>query len=143
MSNKNFEEQDKRIENILGNDYDYKEKSKLIKIYFNYLKENIELPCQLTWIEDFDWEEKYIFWDWDKEEYEELKKVNPSYTDTFEFLNFEILDDYYDEQICIKVKRISDNKKFIIELDYLEAKDKKSNNFQLLDDYSCWYVNHE
>jgi hypothetical protein len=42
----------------------------------------------------------------------------------------------------VNVKRLSDQKEFILELDYLKAVDKKSKNYQLLDDYSVWYVNY-
>ena len=42
----------------------------------------------------------------------------------------------------VNVKRLSDKKEFILELDYLKAVDKKSKNYKLLDDYSVWYVNY-
>ncbi|CAC9516134.1 hypothetical protein [uncultured Gammaproteobacteria bacterium] len=45
-----------------------------------------------------------------------------------------------DEQILVKVKRQSDKKKFIIELDCLKAIEVTSKNYQALDDYSVWYV---
>jgi hypothetical protein len=39
----------------------------------DYLKRNIEFPCQLTGIEDFPWEEYYVFGPGSKKEYEKLK----------------------------------------------------------------------
>ncbi len=55
-----LDEQDKRIEQILGRfDMDVSEESSLK--YLDYLKRNIEFPCQLTGIEDFPWEEYYVF----------------------------------------------------------------------------------
>ena len=32
-----------------------------LSIYGEYLEKNLELPCYLTGIEDFSWEERYIF----------------------------------------------------------------------------------
>ncbi len=70
-----LDEQDKRIEQILGRfDMDVGEESSLK--YMDYLKRNIEFPCQLTGIEDFPWEEYYVFGPGSKKEYEKLKKNN-------------------------------------------------------------------
>ncbi|MGA9539376.1 MAG: hypothetical protein WBR24_26015 [Desulfobacterales bacterium] len=38
---------------------------------------NIEFPCIVTGLEDFPWEEKYVFGHGNKKEYEKLKKDNP------------------------------------------------------------------
>ncbi len=135
-----LDEQAKRIARILASS-DVKEdslwkSSKTVKKYLQYLKENIEFPCIVTGIEDFPWEEKYVFGYGSKKEYERLKKNNPSYKDTFEIIRFK---KDVDEQILVKVKRRSDNKEFVVELDWLKATDKKSKNYQLLDDYVVWY----
>jgi len=137
-----LEEQERRIALIIAdgdiNGELYKS-PKTVQKFRNYLKENIDFPCMLTGIEDFPWEERYVFGYGDQEEYEELKKTNPSYKDVFELLEFE---DTEDEQIIVQVRRQKDRKKFSIVLDYLEATDKRSRNYQLLDDYACWYVNY-
>ena len=139
--------QEQRIAQILADgDVDNEEKqeksTETIAKYLHYLKENIEFPCIVTGIEDFPWEEKYVFGYGNKNEYETLKKENPSYKDKFEILDFIEGEDYNDEQIFVSAKRLSDQKEFILELDYLKAVDKKSKNYQLLDDYSVWYVNY-
>ena len=139
--------QEERIAQILADgDVDNEEKqeksTETIAKYLHYLKENIEFPCIVTGIEDFPWEEKYVFGYGNKKEYEKLKKENPSYKDKFEILDFIEDEDYNDEQIFVSTKRLSDQKEFILELDYLKAVDKKSKNYQLLDDYSVWYVNY-
>ena len=139
--------QEERIAQILADgDVDNEEKqeksTETIAKYLHYLKENIEFPCIVTGIEDFPWEEKYVFGYGNKKEYEKLKKENPSYKDKFEILDFIEDEDYNDEQIFVSAKRLSDQKEFILELDYLKAVDKKSKNYQLLDDYSVWYVNY-
>ncbi|MEI9478298.1 MAG: hypothetical protein WCO26_17205 [Deltaproteobacteria bacterium] len=53
-----YEEQEKKIMAILGTEKLDVTKNTL-KTYLKYLKKHVELPCQLTGIEDFDWEESY------------------------------------------------------------------------------------
>jgi hypothetical protein len=135
-----LDEQDKRIEQIFGQfDMEVSEEASLK--YMDYLKRNIEFPCQLTGIEDFLWEEYYILGPGNKKEYEKLKKRQPSYTDIFSLISFE---DDLDENngILVKVKRLSDKKNFILPLADLKSTDAKSKNYQLLDDYSVWLVNN-
>jgi hypothetical protein len=140
----NIDEQEKRILHILAPNETDIQKAKRSPVaarkYLEYLKNNIQLPCQLTGLEDFLWEERYVFGFGDEEEYEELKKTNPSYTDTFELIDFKELD-AGDDEIIVKVKRQKDGKKFYIGLDWLKAIDKSSTNFQLINDYASWHTN--
>jgi len=75
-----------------------------------------------------------------KQEYDRLRKTNPSYLDTYELLG---CNDEFEEfyGLLVSVKRLSDKKKFILPLSDLTATDKKSKNYQLLDDCSFWFVN--
>ena len=77
-----IDEQEIRIEKILSSDNSVKENTRrspeTARRYLEYLKKNIELPCLLTGSEDFLWEEKYVFGYGSKNEYENLKKTNPS-----------------------------------------------------------------
>ena len=135
-----FDEQDKRIQQIIGkHNMEVSEESPLK--YMDYLKENIDFPCQLTGIEDFRWEEYYVLGPGSTKEYEKLKKERPSYTDVFNLISFE---DELDENngILVKVQRLSDKKIFILPLEDLESTDKNSKNYQLLNDYSVWYINY-
>ena len=75
-----------------------------------------------------------------KKEYEKFKKTRPSYTDFYEFLNFETTEP--ESGLLINVNRISDNKKFVLPLEQLRSKDKKSENFKLIMDYTLWFVNY-
>ena len=134
-----MDEQDKRIIEILGKDCE-KNDDNFIK-YYKYLKDNISFPCILTGIEDFPWEEKYVIGGWDQKEYEELKKDNPSYTDEFELIEF-LEPASGEDDLFINGKRLSDNKVFELELSWLKCSDSKSNNYQLLDDFSVWQVNY-
>ena len=49
---------------------------------------------------------------------------------------------FWGDDIGANVRRISDGKEFLLGLSELEATDKKSKNYQLLDDYSFWFVNN-
>jgi hypothetical protein len=75
------------------------------------------------------------------------------YTDEYELVSFDGFDE--DEgilvqviTICDKVKvnlhfmTISERKKYTFPLADLEAVDENSNNSQILDDYSMWFVNY-
>jgi hypothetical protein len=136
-----YEKQEKRIIVILGTKkLDVTRKT--LSAYLKYLKNHVEIPCQLTGIEDFEWEEAYVFGFGSKREYEELKKTQPSYTDKFNLIDFiDDIDDEYDG-IFVNVQRLSDKKQFILPLADLKSTDKKSKNYQLLDDYSVWFVNN-
>ena len=140
------DDQDKRIADILG-DLEQLDFDQTIDTFYEYLKTNLTSPCEVIGIEDFRWEEIYVFGPGNKEEYEQLKKTQPSYTDRYELL--EIVRNaqsqwamHYEEDIGACVRRISDGKKFLLGLSELEATDKKSKSYQLLDDYSVWFVNN-
>ena len=49
---------------------------------------------------------------------------------------------YGDEGIDAQVRRVSDQKIFILPLDHLKVKPRKSKNFSLVDDYGVWFVNY-
>ena len=136
-----YEKQEERIIAILGTKkLDVSRKT--LNTYLKYLKNNIEVPCQLTGIEDFEWEEPYVFGFGSKREYEELKKTQPSYKDKFNLIKFvDEIDDYYDG-ISVHVQRIFDERKFVLPLADLKSTYRKSKNYQLLDDYSIWFVNN-
>ena len=135
-----LDEQDKRIEQILGR-FDVGVSKKTCLKYMDYLKQNIEFPCQLTGIEDFSWEEYYVFGPGNQKKYEKLKRKQASYTDTFNLISFES-DVNKNSDILVHVERLSDKKKFLLSLAELESTDEQSKNYQLLDDYSVWFVNN-
>ena len=136
-----FDKQEKRIVAILGTKK-YDVTGATLKKYLKYLKKHVEFPCQLTGIEDFEWEEFYVLGPGDKMEYEELKEIQASYKDKFSLLDFvDNLDDW-EEGILVVVRRDYDRKKFVLPLADLKATNKKSQNYQLLDDYAVWFVNN-
>ena len=135
-----FEEKERRIARILGEDEVPDVEDISLTRYLAYLKKNLEHPCYLTGIEDFPWEERFVFGYGSESEYEKLKKTQPSFTDTFEFLGFEE-DISEDCGLLVKVKRVADKRKFTLPLADLEATDEQSKNYQLLNDFSVWFVN--
>lgn len=135
-----FERQEERIRQIFGEDDIPSVDVGTLKHYQDFLQAALTRPCQVTGMEDFGWEEYYVFGPGDEEEYEELKKTRPSYRDVYDLLTLEEEPDDH-VGILIKVKRVSDKKTFVLPLADLEATDKASNNHQLLDDYASWFVN--
>lgn len=109
--------------------------------YLDYIKQNIQLPCHVTGIEEFEWEEEYTMGSGSKKEYARLKKTQPSYTDRFTINRLEDLV-VQEEGIFVEVQRVGDRQKFMLLLSELESVDVISPNNQLLDDYAVWFVNY-
>lgn len=138
--------QDERIKRILGDNEDLPF-SEAVDAFFKYLKHSLELPCEVTGIEDFRWEEFYIIGPGNRKEYKRLRKSQPSYQDRYELLDLEngVISEWMmfgGEDIAAHVRRKSDGKEFWLGLAELEAVEKKSRNYQLLDDYAVWFVNN-
>ena len=138
--------QDVRIEEIVGGDEELTFDDCLEKFY-DHLRSSLQLPCNVTGIEDFRWEEYYVIGPGDPEEHERLRKNQPSFEDTFELLAIE--EDVYSEwmmfhgeDVAGRVRRKTDGKEFYLGLAEVEAVDKKSKNYQLLNDYAVWFVNN-
>ncbi len=133
------DEHHKKIQLILGENFRRNQQNS--SRYLEYLKSAIKSPCRLTGIEDFPWEEPYVIGSWDKDEYEELKKENPSYTDAFDLL--ELLEpDPESDDIVAKLKRLTDFKIFAVGLSWLKCLDSDDANCQLINDYSVWHTNY-
>jgi hypothetical protein len=128
---------EKRIAAVLGEDNQRSPQN--ARRYRTHLKKALPLPVRVTGIEDFPWEEPYVMAGWDQDEYEELKKTNPSYTDKFDLLD--ILNPECDDLIAV-IKRVSDGQTFQMELSWLRCVDKKSPHYVTLNDYSVWHVNY-
>jgi len=137
---KELNKQEQRIVEILGAD-NLVVTLKSLTLYRDYLRKNLDTPCIVTGLEGFPWKEKYAVGYDDKTDYEALKRKQPSYTDIYELKRFE---DPINEVvgITVKVKRVNDNQRFIIDLAWLKAVDETSKNYTLLDDYSVWFVNY-
>ncbi len=139
---RDFKKQEQRIESVFPKRIDdISKRTETLDIYKQFLEKNIDFPVKLTGIEDFNWEEFYIFGPGDKREYEQLKKTRPSYKDIYNLIQ---IDEHVEEDygLFAKLTRISDRKGFQIPLADLKAVDENSKNYQLLDDYSVWCVNY-
>ncbi|MCZ6672323.1 MAG: hypothetical protein O7C75_05215 [Verrucomicrobia bacterium] len=136
----------KRIEAIVGsNDNSTFEDS--ITRYFSVLSEALQLPCVVTGIEDFQWEEYYILGPGNLNEYRTRKRSQPSFQDTFQLHAIEA--GHYSEwmmfpgeDIAGHVCRIADSRKFTLGLSELKTQGTNSPNHQLLDDYSVFFYNY-
>ena len=137
--------QDARIAAVLSGCEDATFEECVTKFY-EHLKTSLQLPCDVTGSEDFPWEEFYVLGPGDPAEYERLKKDQPSFEDVFELIA--IVPDAYSEwmisvgdDLGAQVRRKSDDQEFLLGLSDLVAVDKKSNNYQLINDYAVWFVN--
>jgi hypothetical protein len=141
-----MDEQFQRIDAILGDSMN-RGFPAAVKVFFEHLRRSLVLPCEVTGIEDFRWEEFYVIGPGSQKEYERLKKHQPSYRDRFELMEIE-MDVYSEwmlfvvEDIAAHVRRKSDRKKFTLGLAELKAVDERSPNYQLLDDYAVFFVNY-
>ncbi|NES03817.1 MAG: hypothetical protein F6K22_13800 [Okeania sp. SIO2F4] len=112
-----------------------------LKKYLKYLKQNLTIPCLVTGMEEFEWEEHYTMGPGSKKEYQKLKKTQPSYTDKFNLLK---LDNKLDVEygILAVLERTTDNRKFTLPLADLETVVEDSINAELLEDYSMWFFTY-
>ncbi|PSB52578.1 hypothetical protein C7B67_06590 [filamentous cyanobacterium Phorm 6] len=129
-----------KISKILGNKKINADLKNTIK-YLDYLKKNFQVPCQVTGIEEFEWEEEYLIGFGTKKEYARLKKTQPSYNDKF---TINRLEDFsiQEDGIFVEVQRVGDRKKFILRLAELESVDDIFPNNQLLHDYAMWWIHY-
>jgi len=129
-----------QIREVLGSQVSASPKKQL-NCYLNYLKRHVENPCHLTGVDEFEWEEKYLFGSGSRSQYEKLKKHNPSHSDIFLLVRFSNKFDLEDG-IKVEVQRLSDGKNFTLPLVELEGTEPDSSNYQLLEDYSLWFLNY-
>ena len=138
--------QDVRIEAIVG-DYEESTFEDVVDRFYDHLANSLQLPCDVTGIEDFRWEEFYVIGPGNPKEHEKLRQNQPSYEDTFELLAIEtdVSSEwmlFHGEDLAGHVRRKSDGKEFYLGLAEIEAVDKKTKNYQLLNDYAVWFVNN-
>jgi hypothetical protein len=138
------EQQERRILAVIGNeDVDHSEG---LQKWYRHLVSQLTLPCEVSGVEHFQWEEFYVVGPGNKEEYRALQKTQPSYRDVFELT---AIDKNSNSQWCTfpddlkaRVRRKSDGKKFILGLSELEATSEDSKNYQLIRDYAVWLANY-
>lgn len=132
--------EENRLKEVFGAGEIPQVSKKTLKTYSHHLTKHLTTGCLITGTEDFLWEEYYILGPGDQDEYEELKRDNPSYTDKFRLIDI-LPEASSHNDLVAHVERISDRKHFEIELSWLEAIDKKSRDYVLLKDFAVWQVN--
>ncbi len=130
------EDANERILAIIGGD-DLDVTEKALAKYFAYLKKNVKVGTKLTGVDAFEWEEKYLDNKSKAKEYEQKKKNNPSFADTFELVAF-LYDNKDFDEVYAKVKRISDKKVFELALWELQTEDDETDEGGIIDDYGYW-----
>ena len=142
-----FDAQDARIIEILGDDADA-EFDVCRDRFCTYLAHSLQFPIDVTGIEDFRWEGYYVIGPGDRKEYESLRTTRPSYKDIFELLSISASAGsewmmYCGRDLAGLVRRKSDGKEFYLGLAEIQAVNKKSKNYQLLNDYAAWFANND
>ncbi len=135
-----FDDDDLRLSEILENN-DISVNAHNLTKFRTFLIEHLKGRVLLTGIEDFPWEERFVFGYGSEREYAQLRKTNPSYKDTFKLVKILSVDDG-DRDLVAKVQRQSDRRTFQIPLSRLECVDQESDNYALLDEFSVWVVNY-
>jgi len=138
------DEQDRRIEAIVGDEEDPTRASKL---WLDHLRAALRLPCDVVGVEDFRWEEPYVLGVGDRAEYRRLCIGRPSYRDVFslERLEPDAMDSKWamsSDDIGAWVRRRKDGREFLLGLSELKPADKDSPNRQLMYDFAVWFVNY-
>ena len=113
---KELSDQEKRIDNVLKDCDGWTVSSETVDAFHDYLSEQLELPCEVISIED---DKKYLLYG---------------------------IEDSGDTMYGLtgNVKLLSDKRrKLVLALCDLEAIEKGSKNFELLDDYSVWFCNSQ
>ena len=118
-----------------------KDREKSIEYYKKYLERELKFPIEVTGREDFSWEEFHVLGPGDKHEYETLKRTRASYTDILRMTRFSAHCES-DYGLFVHLTRVSDKKRFELPLADFKAVNKKSVEYQLLEDYSVWIVNY-
>jgi len=137
-------QQDQRILAVIGNEEVASDEAQ--RHWYKHLISCLKLPCEVTGIEDFQWEEFYVVGPGDKIEYQKLRRKRPSYRDIFELTAIDIDSDsewsMFADDLKAHVRRKTDGKKFILGLSELKATKKDSYEYQLLHDYAVWLFNY-
>jgi hypothetical protein len=138
-----FDASFRRIDEIIGDEDDL---SKAAELWVVYLRENLALPCDVTGVEDFRWEEPYLLGVGDEAEYRRLRRRQPSYEDIFTLQSIERDAEesewaMHPDDLGARVTRKSDGRSFVLGLSELTAVEHER-NAELLQDYSVWLANY-
>ena len=131
---------EQKLEEVLGTTT-FKVNQTNLKKYLKYLKQNLAIPCLVTGVEEFEWEEYYTVGPGSQKEYQKLKKTQPSYTDEFNILKLDNKLDVRDGILAV-LERTTDNLKFTLPLAKLEGVAEDSVDAKLLQYYGIWFFTY-
>src|SRR5688572_15751991 len=98
------------------------------------------MPFEVTGVEDFRWEEFYVFGPGSKREYQRLRQNQPSYRDVFDLVAIRMYSFsewcLFPNELKAHVRRRTDGRRFVLGLSELKTPSKRSTNYQLLRDYA-------
>jgi len=141
---KDWEEQEQRIIAVVGEADIARRKG--FKLWHQHLTSSLSLPFEVTGVEDFRWEEFYVFGPGSKREYQRLRQNQPSYRDVFDLVAIRM---YSFSEWCLvpdelkaHVRRKTDGRQFVLGLSELKTTIKGSKNYQLLRDYAVWLFDY-
>lgn len=137
-----FDEAFRRIDDIVGD----ADGATAVELWLQHLRQNLVLPCEVTGVEDFRWEEPYLLGVGDPAEYRRLCRRQPSYRDVFSLKRIEssAADSewaLFGDDLGAYVTRSGDGRSFVLGLSELQAVDH-ADNARLLQDYSIWHANY-
>lgn len=142
-SDKNMMDDDEqRIQAIVGGPIEDVDRDEARERFYRHMETHLELPCEVTGHSDFDWEEWYVFGRGDRDEYEELKKTQPSHSDRYELLSVNLDASEWmlfpHEDIAAHVRRKSDGSEFVLGLSELKVVAGSPSTAQLIEDFFAW-----
>lgn len=120
-----------------GNTPDVSGKS--LVTYGTYLKQHLASPLRVQASEEFDWEEPYLLSGLDSPEYKALRADQPSHLDVFMLTAIPDIPDAA-SGLLAEVRREGDEKQFVVPLHLIEAIDPKSSDFEVLKEYTIWFL---
>jgi len=114
--------------------------------FYQLLTTSLQLPCDVTGVEDFQWEGFYVIGPGSAKEHKRLRQTQPSYRDIYELLAVKngVDSDWMllpGIDLAAHVRRKSDGRTFYLGLSEIKAVDKKSQNHELLESFADWFVN--
>lgn len=116
---------------------DVSEKS--LTTYGAYLERHLGSPLRVQASEEFDWEEPYLVPGSDSDEYRKLRTNQPSHLDVFLLTAIPKTPDAASGLIA-QVTREGDDKQFVVPLHLFEAVDPTSADFEVLKEYTIWFL---
>jgi len=140
-----YDKYERRVEAIVGGVNDGTFEDALEK-FFQHLKATLQFPCEVTVSKTFNGKNPMSSVGGVRRNTSGSRLPNLSYRDRYDLLAIEqnAYSEWmmFGEDIAAVVRRKKDKKEFTLGLAELRATDKKSDNFQLIDDYATWLVNN-